>query len=134
MSFKLRILTLRIRFLSQIKLILFSFCWNLHWNKGVKISISMRISNIFRFKFWRGLTFLTSVKIITLETAFLPKLLWETTNALYSNVPFLYPLNTSENLWFSENFKGYTNGTLDENGLNKQMVSHPAFNCSKLTI
>ena len=29
-----------------------------------------------------------------------------------SNVPFLYPLKTSENLWFSDNFRGYKNGIL----------------------
>ena len=30
-----------------------------------------------------------------------------------SNVAFLYPLKTSENLWFSDVFRGYRNVTLD---------------------
>ena len=33
-------------------------------------------------------------------------------NPFYANVPFLYPLKTSENLWFSDVFRGYRNGTL----------------------
>ena len=35
----------------------------------------------------------------------------------HANVPFLYSLNTSENLCFSEVFRGYRNGTLAWNGL-----------------
>ena len=34
------------------------------------------------------------------------------------NVPFLYPLKTSENQKFSDVFRGYKNKTLDSNGLN----------------
>ena len=37
------------------------------------------------------------------------------------NVPFLNPLKTSENLWFSDIFRGYRNETLGENGLNYSM-------------
>ena len=33
------------------------------------------------------------------------------------NVQFLYPLKTSENLWFSDVLRGYRNGALDCNGL-----------------
>ena len=29
-----------------------------------------------------------------------------------ANVPFLYPLKTSENVWFSDFFSEYKNGTL----------------------
>ena len=29
-----------------------------------------------------------------------------------TNVPFLYPLKTPENFWFSDVFRGYRNGTL----------------------
>ena len=32
-------------------------------------------------------------------------------NTFYPNVPFLYPLRTSENHWFSDVFSGYRNGT-----------------------
>ena len=35
-----------------------------------------------------------------------------------SNVPLLHPLKTSENLRFSDVFRGYKIGTLVENGLN----------------
>ena len=38
-------------------------------------------------------------------------------NPLMSSVTFLYPLKTSENLRFSDVFKGYKNVTLDINGL-----------------
>ena len=31
----------------------------------------------------------------------------------YKIVTFLYPLKTSENLWFSDVFRGYRNMTLD---------------------
>ena len=34
-----------------------------------------------------------------------------------TNVPLLYPLKTSENLWFSNVSRGYRSGTLVENGL-----------------
>ena len=37
----------------------------------------------------------------------------ETINPFYSNVTFLYPQKTSENLWFSDVFRGYRNVTLD---------------------
>ena len=40
----------------------------------------------------------------------------------FDSVPFLYPLKTSENLWFFEVFKGYRNGTLDKNGLNSYKI------------
>ena len=33
-------------------------------------------------------------------------------NPFHTNVPFLYPLKTLENLWFSDVFRGYRNGTL----------------------
>ena len=35
----------------------------------------------------------------------------------YINVPFLYPLKTSENLRFCDVFRGYRNGTLAQKGL-----------------
>ena len=38
-------------------------------------------------------------------------------NPLLPGVPLLYPLKTSENLWFSYVFGGYQKGTLDSNGL-----------------
>ena len=38
-------------------------------------------------------------------------------NPFSSNVPLLYPLKTSENLRFSDIFRGYRIGTLLENGL-----------------
>ena len=38
-------------------------------------------------------------------------------NPFQPNVPFLFPLKTSENLWFSNIFRGYRNGTLALNGL-----------------
>ena len=34
-----------------------------------------------------------------------------------TNIPFLYPLKTSENLRVSDVFRGYRGGTLVENGL-----------------
>ena len=37
----------------------------------------------------------------------------------YLIVPFLYSLKTSKNLWFSDIFRDYTNGKLDQNELNK---------------
>ena len=41
-------------------------------------------------------------------------------NLFQVNVVFLYPLKTSENLWFSDVFRGYRKGTLTWNGLIKQ--------------
>ena len=38
-------------------------------------------------------------------------------NPFSSNAPLLYPLKTSENLRFSDIFRGYRIGTLLENGL-----------------
>ena len=38
-------------------------------------------------------------------------------NPFSINVPFLYPLETSENLRYSEVFRRYRSGTLVENGL-----------------
>ena len=38
-------------------------------------------------------------------------------NPSLANVPILYPLKTSENLWFSGVFRGYKIGTLARNGL-----------------
>ena len=35
---------------------------------------------------------------------------------MLANIPLLYPLKTSENQRFSDVFRGYRNGTLDENG------------------
>ena len=37
-------------------------------------------------------------------------------NPFQANVPFLYPLKTSENLWFSDVSRGYRKGTLAWNG------------------
>ena len=38
-------------------------------------------------------------------------------NPFSTNVPLLYPLKTTENLRFSDVFRGYRSGTLVENGL-----------------
>ena len=38
-------------------------------------------------------------------------------NPFERNIPFLYLLKTSENLWFFDIFRGYKNGTLGKNGL-----------------
>ena len=40
-------------------------------------------------------------------------------NPFSTNVPLLYPLKTSENLQFSDVFRGYRSGTLVENELKK---------------
>ena len=40
-------------------------------------------------------------------------------NPFLTNVPLLYPLKTSENLRFSDDFRGYRRGTLVENGLTR---------------
>ena len=47
------------------------------------------------------------------------KNLWEMycINPFSTNVPLVYPLKTSEKLRFSDVFRGYTSGTLVENGL-----------------
>ena len=51
------------------------------------------------------------------ETADLHKMMMVrvsgTFNPFYSNVTILYPLKTSENLWFSDVFREYRNVTLD---------------------
>ena len=39
-------------------------------------------------------------------------------NPFQANIPFLYPLKVSENLWFSRVFRGYRNGILAWNRLN----------------
>ena len=39
-------------------------------------------------------------------------------NRFSANVPLLYPLKTSENIWFSNDFRGYRSGILAENRLN----------------
>ena len=38
-------------------------------------------------------------------------------NPFLSNIPFIYPLKTSENKRFSDVFRGYKKGTLETNGL-----------------
>ena len=40
-------------------------------------------------------------------------------NPFSTNVPLLYPPQTSENLRFSDVFRGYRSGTLVENGLKR---------------
>ena len=49
-------------------------------------------------------------------------------NPFSTNVPYLYPLKTSENRRFSDIFRGYRSGTLVENGL-KTM----SFNLTRVT-
>ena len=51
-------------------------------------------------------------------------------NPYSSNVTFLYPLKTSENLLFSDIFRGYRNVTLGEYGLSLKFVI--SFCCSLL--
>ena len=58
------------------------------------VLVSVRFSNVFRGCRKRSVTWLKWV------------------NLFHVNVPFLYPLKTSENLWFSDVFSGYKNGTL----------------------
>ena len=41
----------------------------------------------------------------------------DTFNPFQANVPCLYTLKTSQNLWFSDVFRGYGNGALAWNGL-----------------
>ena len=41
-------------------------------------------------------------------------------NPFLTNASLLYPLKTSENLRFSDVFRGYRSGTLVENGLMSQ--------------
>ena len=43
-------------------------------------------------------------------------------NPFSTNVSLLYPLKTSENLWFSDVFRGYGSGTLVENGLKRWLL------------
>ena len=45
-------------------------------------------------------------------------------NPVHANVPFLYLLKTSENLWFFGVFRGYRNGTLLGNGLKSVTVTN----------
>ena len=45
-------------------------------------------------------------------------------NPVPANVPFLYLLKTSENLWFFGVFRGYRNGTLLGNGLKSVTVTN----------
>ena len=42
-------------------------------------------------------------------------------NLLRPGVPFLYPLKVSENLGFSDVFRGYKQGTLGSNVLSEQL-------------
>ena len=44
-------------------------------------------------------------------------------NPFSTNVPFLNPLKTSENLWFSDIFRGFSSGTLVGNGLKLMLPS-----------
>ena len=44
------------------------------------------------------------------------------------DVPFIYPLETSENFWFSDVFRGYRNGTLAWNGLRLGIKGWTTFN------
>ena len=46
-------------------------------------------------------------------------------NPFQANVPYLYPLKTSGNLWFSDVFRGYRKGTLAWNGLNRSKEDEP---------
>ena len=43
--------------------------------------------------------------------------LYASVRPFQANVPFLYPLKMSENLWFFDVFRGYKKGTLSWNGL-----------------
>ena len=52
-----------------------------------------------------GFTIDMNLRIIIPSTHFI--------NPFKSNVTFLYPLETSENLWFSDVFRGYRNVTLE---------------------
>ena len=55
-------------------------------------------------------------------------------NSSLPNVPFLHPLKTSENLWFSDVFRGYRNRALGKNGLLCTLTMHPYYgpkHCSK---
>ena len=54
-------------------------------------------------------------------------------NPFQTNVPFIYPLKTSENLCFYYAFSGYRNGILGWNGLIQKELSHltPFCNVSK---
>ena len=52
-------------------------------------------------------------------------------NPLYSNVPFVYPLKTSENQSFPNVFRGHTNGKLVENVLTKRFRTSFPKNTSK---
>ena len=46
-------------------------------------------------------------------------------NPFHTNSPFLYPVKTSESLWISDIFRGYKNGTLEWNGLKKEIFTIP---------
>ena len=48
---------------------------------------------------------------------FLELVLVSMVNPFLANIPILYPLKTSESLWFCGFFKGYKMGTLARNGL-----------------
>ena len=52
-------------------------------------------------------------------------------NSFHTNVPFLYPLKTLENLWFSDVFRGYRNGIWSWDGLNHSRPMVPFFNSWK---
>ena len=44
-------------------------------------------------------------------------------SSFHANAPFLYPLKTSENIWFSDVFREYRNETLAWNGLIQKAFS-----------
>ena len=44
-------------------------------------------------------------------------------NSFKANVLFIYPLKMPENLWFSDVFRGYRNGTLAQKKVNDAMMT-----------
>ena len=50
------------------------------------------------------------------KVAKLKELFWRMLNPFVPNASFLYPLKTSENLWFADVFRGQKKGALGTNG------------------
>ena len=88
--------------------------WFTYWRSGypihqeVLVPICHHVSNSTGsscFSGWCGLASLTSCKWLSGEHVVSSSRI--NIHPFYTNVPFLYPLNTSENQKFSEVFRGY---------------------------
>ena len=90
---------------------------------------------MFNFVFLQGIVAIQITKLPFKFAAKFTEITSETfklVNPFSTNVPFLYPLKISENLRFSDVFRGYRSVTLVENGLINHLIQ--IFNIVKVLL